>query len=365
MFKPSKGRHSIPLTPLEFWNLAGRAGRLGRDFEGNIYLINLEDWDLQPLNGDKDQSIQSSFTTTLIEKRQDLIDFVRDREHPSGKNENQTLENTFTKLFNDYRKGKLEDVVERFLENEEVEQKAILKASIQEAAERVSVPNNVLERNINISAFRQEEMFYYLLTKIRENDYENLIPAHPLQSFRGVDDNYRRLFKRIHTHFEKLRSNDRSHNYFAPLAIKWMRGDSLASMIDNAYNFDRQNNESINISSVIRKVMKNIEQDLRFRYVKYTNCYIDLLVEAFRQTGYSELIESVPPIPLFLEVGASSQTMISLVGLGLSRTAASIVASRTNNDHMSILEIREWFRSESFESLSWSSIVQRELRRVL
>jgi superfamily II DNA/RNA helicase len=364
MFKPSKG-NNIPLTSLEFWNLAGRAGRLGRDFEGNIYLINLESWDSQPLSGEKDQSIQSAFTATLTERRQDFINFVQDKGHPSGRSEYQALENTFTKLFNDYRKGKLEDIVERVLENDDAEQKAILKDSIKEAAESVSVPNNVLERNINISAFRQEEMYHYLLEKIRNNNFNDLIPAHPLQSFRVVDDNYRRIFKRIHTYFEKLRSNDGSHNYFAPLAVKWMRGDSLASMIDNAYNFERQNNENVNISFVIRKVMKNIERDLRFRYVKYTNCYIDLLVEAFRQTGRTELIESVPPIPLFLEVGASSQTMISLVGLGLSRTAASIVASQADNEHMSILEIREWFRSERFESLSWSSIIMRELRRVL
>lgn len=364
MLRPSKGK-GIPLTSLEFWNLAGRAGRLGRDFEGNIYLINLDSWDSQPLDGDKEQSIKSALENTLVERRQDFFNFVRDRAHPSGGIDSQDLENAFAKLFNDYRRGKLEKTIERVLENDDFEQKNILANSIKEAVDSVSVPSNVLERNINVSAFRQEEMFLFMLREIEEGDYEDLIPVHPLQNFQIVNSNYRRLFKRIHTQFEKLRDNDKSQNYFAPLAIKWMRGDSLASLINSSYEFKRQADEGVKISSVIRSVMKNIEQDLRFRYVKYMNCYNDLLVEAFLQTEHNELVNRIPPIPLFLEVGASSQTMISLVGLGLSRTTASIVASRTNNDDMSISEILEWFRSERFESLTWSNIVFRELRHVL
>jgi hypothetical protein len=40
----SKG---APLDSIDFWNLAGRAGRLRREFQGNIYMINYAKWAVQ------------------------------------------------------------------------------------------------------------------------------------------------------------------------------------------------------------------------------------------------------------------------------------------------------------------------------
>lgn len=42
MCKPEKGRGK-PLAGTDFWNLAGRAGRLRREFQGNIFLIDYDD----------------------------------------------------------------------------------------------------------------------------------------------------------------------------------------------------------------------------------------------------------------------------------------------------------------------------------
>ena len=50
--RPVTGR-SDPLSSIDFWNLAGRAGRLRKDFEGNIFILDLSKWEKDPLEGSK------------------------------------------------------------------------------------------------------------------------------------------------------------------------------------------------------------------------------------------------------------------------------------------------------------------------
>ena len=45
--KPSRGRGN-PLNQNDFWNLAGRAGRLGKEYSGNIFCIEPLKWDIYP-----------------------------------------------------------------------------------------------------------------------------------------------------------------------------------------------------------------------------------------------------------------------------------------------------------------------------
>lgn len=48
MFRPEKGA-TRPLQGVDFWNLAGRAGRLMKEFQGNIFLIDYGGWRNDPL----------------------------------------------------------------------------------------------------------------------------------------------------------------------------------------------------------------------------------------------------------------------------------------------------------------------------
>jgi hypothetical protein len=56
MCKPEKGR-TYPLEGPDFWNLAGRAGRLRREFHGNIFLIDYDNWKSRPLDQPRDSEI--------------------------------------------------------------------------------------------------------------------------------------------------------------------------------------------------------------------------------------------------------------------------------------------------------------------
>jgi replicative superfamily II helicase len=64
MLKPTRGQGK-PLEPSDFWNLAGRAGRLRREFQGNIFLINYSTWPRKCLREPKDAVIAPAIESSI------------------------------------------------------------------------------------------------------------------------------------------------------------------------------------------------------------------------------------------------------------------------------------------------------------
>ncbi|MBT2668972.1 hypothetical protein J7J00_26645 [Bacillus sp. ISL-4] len=158
--------------------------------------------------------------------------------------------------------------------------------AIKELNKELEIPGSLIGKNISISPYRQEQMLKYLIKKINKEGPAKFIPMHPLREWEDVYNNYLWTFKRIHTNLQKIPGKDRSHLYFAPLAIRWMRGQSFSELIHDAYKFKSKNMKGKpNISTVIRDVMSNIEKQLRFRYVKYFSCYLDILRYTLDQTN--------------------------------------------------------------------------------
>lgn len=366
LLDPTKGRDweagkVVPISSLEFWNLAGRAGRLGRDFEGNIFLVDHEKWKSKPLAGEREQEIKPTVNNVVSENTDEFIAFVKDRKRESGLA--QAIENTFVKLFNDYRNGHLEKTLNKIFGDKVTEKRRMIEDAISEVTNLVNVPHAITERNISISVFRQQEMLDYLVNKIERDGPERFIPIHPLRPWKEALESLLRLFKRIHSHFEVRPGRDKSHYFFAPLALRWMRGEPLARLIDEAYKYKLKKHKRVKIATVIREVLARVEQDLRFRYVKYTSAYNDLLFEALVRTKNESLVENIPAIPLFLELGASSKTMVNMVGLGVSRTSAGILTEFATNKEMSRPEVERWIQKQDWEALGISAVVLREIKR--
>jgi hypothetical protein len=366
LYNPTKGdenqtRGGVPITATEFWNLAGRAGRLGKEFEGNVFIIEPKIWLEQQYAGEKDQTIKPALQQTLVTSGEELLEFIKNEDHPSGSR--QALESTFVRLYNNARAGQLEESLTKILGPEPSNLKERISSTIMSVVDRVDIPLTITERNPAISVLRQHEMLEYLRRRAAEKGSASLIPLHPLGDGMTVYQTIVRLFSRIHRYFEKSRSPSK---FFAQLALRWMRGESLRKMIDGAYS-RAQGSEANNpppYGPIIRKVMRQIERDLRFRYVKYTHCYVDLLVHVLRERGEDELVASIPTLSLYLELGASSQTMISLIGLGMSRMTAGIVADKTPFKSMERAEAERWLRS-NWRDLDIPTVSQRELTRLL
>lgn len=152
------------------------------------------------------------------------------------------------------------------------------------------------------------------------------------------------------------------------LALKWMRGAPIRQMIEDKLKrklASRKKAGAPKVGSAVREVFDEIETDIRFRYVKYTRCYMDLVTSVLIDSSASHLVPHLPAIPLYLELGACSQTMMSLIGIGLSRTTAYLASEKAVNVDMDHDQALAWLRRQNAALLGLSTIALAEIRRVL
>jgi hypothetical protein len=365
-----------PISGPEFWNLAGRAGRLGKEFEGNVFLVNHASWKENQLNQPKTQAVQPALDGQVKDKKAELLKFMADSNHASGKEATQAAENAFMRLFNESRKGTLGGTLTRICGDDKAAI-AEISAALEAIIPKITLPISLTERHITISALRQQEMYESLKDKVKKNGPDNYAPPHPLSEWDVAYEKMHRLIRRIHSTFEKRPGKDRSQFYFAPLALLWMRGEPLPRLIDTAINHQKGLKEkkaaakpkkkkeiSVNTAKVIRDVMGNIENDLRFRYVKFISCYIDILRLVLSETNHTEAVASIAALPLYLELGACSATMVSLISLGLSRTSAGIIARKAAFQSMTPTETEDWLMKFNLEAAGVPGICIREVEKL-
>lgn len=370
IMNPSKGydkdKTPIPLTAPEFWNLAGRAGRLTKDFEGNIFLVNLLEWNTNPiLDTERRQFITSSFKKYVCAPSEGLNSFIHDREHRSGDSATQALENTFMKLFVLQAQGRLNEALEQLGNDLAPQQKALIIESMKTAATDITLPYEIYSRNPNVSVFRQQELYNYLLKRVGEKGPLYLIPPHPMHKFNDIKADYIRLFIKYSKYLSK--DTSRQYAYISNLALLWMRGATYSELIQARIDYKNKKRKrgKANVNTVARELFDDIEFSLRFKYVKFSKCYNDLLSYVLRQLHEEKYESSIPPLHLFLELGGSSGTMISLMGMGLSRTAAAQIVPSMISTSMNREEIESWLKHTNIYALGLPQSVLAEIEQVL
>lgn len=359
--KPIKGSDDL-LTGPEFWNLVGRAGRLGKEFEGNIFLINLKEWEKDLTTSKKQYEVTSALGRQILEHSDELSKFIADFDVASG--DRQDIENAAAKLYIDYVSGDIDKTLADLGATLPSKQRERLIESLAQVKAKVNLETTTIQRNQTISVAIQQRLKDYLIQNISTNGPERVMPLHPLSESKKLHSNYLAIFKRIHNHIEKKPKADRSHTFFAPLAIRWMRGDPLPKLIDQAikYREKNANGREVNIPLTIRETLKTVENDLRFRYVKYMSCYTSILAEALRETGHGDKIYSIPNLSLYMEMGASSPSMLSLIQIGVSRITAALVVSQMVHKSMDAAAMRRWLQSIDLASLDLPGASIRELK---
>lgn len=369
IMKPSKGHENqtpIPLNGPDFWNLAGRAGRLTKDFEGNIFLINLDEWDNNPLSDkERKQVVYSSLKKYLCDPKENLCDFIEDRNHKSGDSQFQGLENTFMKLFLSVSEGRIEKILDDMGSALDSEQRNKIMGSIENSLNGITLPYEVYSKNPNVSIYRQEELYRYLKDRISEKGPQYLIPPHPMHTYKNIKSDYLRLFIKLGKYFEK--DNSKKYIYYANLALLWMRGESYKDLLESRINHNNSTRKrgQAKVNTEARGLFADIEYALRFKYVKFSKCYNDLLAYVLQELHEEHYVESIPPLHLFLELGASSGTMISLMAMGLSRTSAAQIAPHMISSKMNRKEISEWLKYNNIYALGLPQSVINELEQIV
>lgn len=362
LHNPEKGRRQ-PISANDFWNLAGRAGRLGKEFTGNIFLVDYADWLNDPMEGDKDQVVKPSIEEHVVSRVEELVDYINDPGRVPDREKPDDLENTFVKLVRDYLEGRLDTTLDKVGLSRNDPNRDKLVDALAASIVGTNIKRDTLLASPTVSIHRQQSLYDRLDKSLKKNGAEYIIPKFPLD--RKAYYSYVAAIKRCHDEIMKFPKEEKSHTYFALVAIRWMKGEPLPRIIDASLEYKSRRGGSPNIATVIRDTLNEVERDLRFKYVRLFSCYNAVLELVLRDNKMSELVASIPSIPMYLEVGACTPTMIGFMGLGLSRYTAGRLRGLPRRSDMSQGEARSWLLRQDLESLSLPNASVREIRRLV
>jgi hypothetical protein len=306
---PKRGR-SDGMTRADFLNLAGRAGRLLREFHGNVWCLRPATWENQSYKGEQLSEIRSAMNEAMADGgtivRKVLNNEVGGKDLDYG-------EAALGKIYCDFVRRDL-DLAESpwKTESNAVELAATARAV---AGLRVTLPTEVLDANRSVRPDRMQALYDRLK---KEVDPVSLVPLHPGAS--GSNDRMGTIIQIVQQTLGGVDNN--SYAFYKWLAIQWIYNTPLNRIIASRIAYLRKQGSNQSVASAIRELLKTLEESIRFRLVKYYMAYNSVLELVLREQGEIEIAETLEPFHVYLECGASDRIALNLIALGLSRGTA-------------------------------------------
>ena len=270
---PTKGRGK-PITPSDFWNLAGRAGRWGKEFQGNVICVDPKREDVWK-NGAPTRKTKFRITRTTDDVLSDvdtLLQYINNGTPRDEAVKKPNLEYVFSYLMScNIQNGSILDTLwSRRFPEEAVQQ---INKLLEQKSQSLTTPNDVILRNPGISPLAMDELLDYFKnrTENRSEPVEGLLPPPP-ESEDAVNE-YTKILHRINKHLGAVFGQGNRVRQLALLIVNWMQGYPLARIISSR----EQYYGSDDLAGLIRNSMKDVEEIARFQAPKFLACYVDLL----------------------------------------------------------------------------------------
>lgn len=331
------------MNSIDFWNLAGRAGRLTKELSGNIFCVRLFDtkgyWKTEKeLEIFRKREVLSKVPLIMMEKNGNLyknIDNSLLGESLTRKNmpcdEVKKIEMYSNILI--YHEAVKGDSV---LRNKYLEKVDKGKENLKKVSDRIIVPEHIISQSVNININIQNEILNQVMELFpSEYEYQDCLKLLTI------------LYDKYHWDEEESKGNKpfikskKQLEYYAVLLNSWINAKPLKYIImtlishyDNKGNpriirvdyhreeeFNKDDSEHINI--IIRSAITDIENAIRFKIKGYVNNYSLLLEE--------KGLEVVDKWEDFLEYGTTDKFMIEIQNVGFSRTLSIILATEYKN----------------------------------
>jgi len=353
---PHRGRGKI-MTAADFWNLAGRAGRWGKEFEGNIICVDTNDdkrWPEPPRRRVR-QRLRRQAADVLTDPT-DFITYIQAGTPPRPPRHD--LEAVYSFLAARTAAG-IDIATLRGLSLTSDRATAVSDAVITSLAE-VTLPPSLLARHATISPLLMQR----LLERMTAEPAEELLLVLPedRESWAVYARAFRLLAETTGADFG-VRARQ---NQLATLVVQWMQGLPLARLIQGRLDYQARRPKPDGVSATIRSVMEDVEKIARFLAPKYLACYRDVLDHHLTSIGREDLAASAPDdIELLLELGVSTRTELSLLEIGLSRTSAVEIFEYIADDTLTPEQCLEWLTDQELARLGLPELIRREINTVL
>ncbi len=356
--KPKQGPKQH-MNRLNFWNLAGRAGRLLKDYYGNIFCINIDKWKgYKPDPNDVEHEIESILESTVINKDREILEYLK-KSYFISKDEDRPIEQAITKFIIQEMKEGETNFVENLLKRNpkfEVDKLNAIREEIQNIAKSIDLTAKIIQKNSSINPKTQQK----LLEKFRNES--PIIPLHPTEL--NSQHNLKEIYRMINEFF--MNKTDKSHEYFAPLTFNWIYGKTISELIKfKIYKLLQQGVPTQKmINEEIENLFKDINDKIMFEYQKFLKCYIDILLYFYEESGYDPK-GICDAFPMYLEYGSFEKNVIILQTIGLSRSTATTIDSLVKGTFSDESDCIEWLKQNKvFIKNHISQILYKEVDEI-
>lgn len=358
---PEKGRGNH-LTPGDFWNLAGRAGRWGQEFQGNIICIDPYDENLwggmAPMSRTRHKIVRTA--DTVLNEEEKILKFFDDGTPRDIARKNPDLEYVAAYLIAGFLRFESINATP-WAKRHNSELIHQLDEKIGTICNNLKISSEVILKNPGISPLAMDKLLVYF--QEHPGEPRDLLPV-PAESDNALEV-FNKIFSRINKYLGKAFGESSGRVFMLALLVtNWMRGKPLAFLISSRITYLKKKNSNFNTASVIRATMNDVEQIAQFEAPKFIACYIDVLGIYLNEIGQSELLEPVSDLNIKLEFGVSQTTQLSLMGLGLSRTSTLEISEIIANENLSEAECLEWLRINDWATADMPTLVKQEIDRL-
>jgi len=331
---PEKGNH-IKMSDSDLFNLVGRAGRLGKEFFGNIFYIN---WAEAP--EEKSEKTIKRTTTKVLEENFDLVlesfsDDLQNIEITTNINI-EDIEATVGYLYNNYI-SKNDDIsncpeVELNCTSEQITR---LNQVLEIYNEKIILPKEILRKHPTTYHYSMQKLLERFDEKYKENpdNIEEIIPN------LSLNDNamYTSLISILSRMKKYFNTGLYSEKYSALITTSWMRFQNIPTIIHHRITYRNDNNIPEPFNTSVRTVFQDIDDIARYKVPKLLSCYVDVMNFFFTQISRKDLIDKDTDVSMYLEYGVNKKTHASMIVLGLSRSTIIKLAELENDKNEKIL----------------------------
>ncbi|MGP4806192.1 DEAD/DEAH box helicase [Agrobacterium cavarae] len=358
---PRKGKKT-PMEPQDFWNLAGRAGRWGDEFQGNIVCIDASDEKAWPSGvPQRTRYPIRRETDTALSKLDELTAYIERR--PLGVDIDPDHVRAFEQVSAYLTTAYVRDrslTAAPWAKRHSSSNLQRLEQALSKATDGLDLAADIGARNPGVSLIGLQGLLAYFRTY--EGSPEDLLAA-PSES----DDAYQRFSSMMD------RINENVLTVFVPktliplhalTVLQWLKGFSLPTIIRKRLEYLQRRDGEVDTASVIRSTLEMIEGTARFLAPRYFSAYVDVLNQHLKAIGRDDLIDQDLDIGVALEFGVSTVTLRSLMELGMSRIGAVALYEIIALDQLDEAACIQWVvdRRDRLDGLGLPSIVIREIR---
>lgn len=310
IFRPTQGRDNS-MDELNFWNLSGRAGRMGKDLSGNIICIEPDSWEKNPFIKPKLREIRPATEKKLQDETMDVLKFITNRERESLNDSfNEHIVSMLVREKIQFNKNLIESP---YVTNENRVILEQIDSIVDDIISDFKAPKEIILENPGILPDRINELWKFFSS----HNFYLLMPAFPFDQ--GAIGTLRRIITIINSEVLKGKYSEKQIFRLAAIAQQWMTGSPLSEIV--LYGLD-SNAKKEKITSYVKDQVKTIEYDIRFVLVKYMQLYTQLLKLYLISIDKKPEAEKVRQIYTYLEYGACTVPPLTFMSLGLSRAAA-------------------------------------------